>query len=403
MTYLRFGIHLLLILALNYWILSFFFYRKLKRAVPHLEKLELPLPPKPPLVSVIMPACNEADHLELAVLSRLKSDYPNAEFILVDDRSTDATLQIVNRLAAQFPNLRIIRISELPDGWLGKVHALQKGLEAANGEWILFTDADVYFSPDLLSRSMAYCLSRDKDHLALLPQFLTSSLLLDTVISHFMRLLCLMGRLSKVEEPRSGAAVGAGAFSLFRRSALERTSGLEWLRLEVIDDIALRQMLKYNGARQAVASGIGLLKVQFYPSLKAMARGMEKNAFAAAGEFKPFRLIANVAALFILEMSPFIAFLPCWHPLMRLAGAATLLISIIVSILVNKWMRQTVYSAFLWPLGTIFMTLFTLRSGFLALRRGGIIWRGTLYPLALLRAHRRFSPRWRAEPNNRHS
>ncbi|HQH11146.1 MAG TPA: glycosyltransferase, partial [Candidatus Sumerlaeota bacterium] len=88
MTYLRFGIHLLLILALNYWILSFFFYRKLKRAVPHLEKLELPLPPKPPLVSVIMPACNEADHLELAVLSRLKSDYPNAEFILVDDRST---------------------------------------------------------------------------------------------------------------------------------------------------------------------------------------------------------------------------------------------------------------------------------------------------------------------------
>jgi hypothetical protein len=204
-----------------------------------------------------------------------------------------------------------------------------------------------------------------------------------------------MGRLSKVEEPRSGAAVGAGAFSLFRRSALERTSGLEWLRLEVIDDIALGQMLKYNGARQAVASGIGLLKVQFYPSLKAMARGMEKNAFAAAGEFKPFRLITNVVALFILEMSPFIAFLPCWHPLMRLAGAATLLISIIVSILANKWMRQTVYSAFLWPLGTIFMTLFTLRSGFLALRRGGIIWRGTLYPLALLRAHRRFSPRWR--------
>lgn len=395
MTYFRFAIQILLFIACGYWFLSLILYLKLKRAAPLLEKLNLPLPPQPPLVSVIMPACNEADHLESALLSKLKSDYPNAEFILVDDRSTDATPEIADRLASKFSALRVIHIKELPDGWLGKVHALQKGLEAAKGEWILFTDADVYFSPDLISRSMAFCLSRDKDHLALLPQFLTSGLLLNAVISHFMRLLCLLGRLGEVENPRSAAAVGAGAFSLFRRSALERTPGLEWLRLEVIDDIALGQMLKYNGARQTVASGIGLLKVQFYPSLKAMARGMEKNAFAAAGQFSIVRLIINVAALSVLEMAPFIALLPIWHPLLRLVGAAALLISIIVSVLVNIWSRQTVYSAFLWPLGAALMMLFTLRSGYLALRRGGINWRGTLYPLALLRAHRRLSLRLR--------
>src|SRR5262245_16111737 len=106
--------------------------------------VETPIPDRDqwPAVSLIAPARNEERHIEAAVRSLVKIDYPNLEITIVNDRSTDGTATILDRLAAEFPQLNVVHLTELPAGWLGKNHALHLGASRSHGEWLLFTDAD---------------------------------------------------------------------------------------------------------------------------------------------------------------------------------------------------------------------------------------------------------------------
>src|SRR6185369_2740694 len=106
--------------------------------------------------SVVVPACNEARTIERALTSLLAQDYPDLEIVLVDDRSSDETGAIIEHLAASDRRISAIHVRELPAGWLGKVHALQRGLERARGELVLFTDADIHFAPGALRRAVAW-------------------------------------------------------------------------------------------------------------------------------------------------------------------------------------------------------------------------------------------------------
>src|SRR5262245_58393739 len=109
-----------------------------------------------PTVSLIAPARNEERHIEQAVRSLVPIDYPGLEITIVNDRSTDRTGEILSRLATEFPQLNVVHLEELPAGWLGKNHALQLGADRSQGEWLLFTDADVIFEPTALRRAIAY-------------------------------------------------------------------------------------------------------------------------------------------------------------------------------------------------------------------------------------------------------
>src|SRR2546423_821839 len=125
----------------------------------------------PPL-SVVVPALNEEATVEAAMRTLLALDYPDLEIIGVDDRSTDETGAILDRLAAEDARLRVTHVRELPPGWLGKNHALHVGSAVARGEWILFTDADVHFERDALRRAVRYAVYRRLDHLVVVPQVL---------------------------------------------------------------------------------------------------------------------------------------------------------------------------------------------------------------------------------------
>jgi len=130
------------------------------RAVLHERKLrslatiQCEAPDRWPLVSVLVPANNEQDTLFDAMQSLLRVDYPNLEVVIIDDRSTDRTGAVAEQLAAADPRIRILHIDELPAGWLGKVHALHRGIEVCNGEWLLFTDADVELRRGTLRRAL---------------------------------------------------------------------------------------------------------------------------------------------------------------------------------------------------------------------------------------------------------
>src|ERR1700693_4382257 len=113
---------------------------------------ELEPPAVWPKVSIIVPARDEAEKIEAAMRSKLAIDYPDFELLAVDDRSQDQTGAILDRLAAEDPRLCVIHLTSLPEDWLGKSHAMQVAASHAQGEFVLFTDADVFFSPDLLRK-----------------------------------------------------------------------------------------------------------------------------------------------------------------------------------------------------------------------------------------------------------
>lgn len=349
-----------------------------------------------PSLSVVSPACDEAATLEAATRDRLRSDYPGAEFVLVDDRSRDGTGALAERLAAQEPRLRVLHVRELPEGWLGKVHALELGWRAARGEWVLFADADVHFAPEALRRAVAMAQARGLDHLAVMPHLLPGPALLDATIAVFGRLFMLGTRPWALEDPQSSAHIGVGAFNLVRRSALERLGGLAGLRLAVADDVELGRQLKASGARQGAAVARRAVWLQWYASLPAMARGLEKNLFAYAGRCEAWRLVAVAALVLFLEAAlPLAWLLPHGQAWLSATGLALLAVSFPGSWAGQRWSGRRGWPGLLWPLGSLAMVWIMLRAAVLGARRGGVLWRGTLYPSALLREAMAWGPHGR--------
>ena len=210
---------------------------------------DLPLPDRAewPTVSVVIPARNEGTHLGPAMQRRMATDYPGLEAILVDDRSEDDTGAIADRLAAADPRIRVIDNTGLPDGWLGKVHALDLGARGATGEWILFSDGDVEVAPGTLRRSVAFCEAQGFDLLVAIPMPDPAGPWVGGLHAIMARLLFGAAFVGAIEGPRRDWIVGVGAYTLVRREALERSAGFAAFRLDVADDLRLAQVVKRAG------------------------------------------------------------------------------------------------------------------------------------------------------------
>jgi cellulose synthase/poly-beta-1,6-N-acetylglucosamine synthase-like glycosyltransferase len=376
-------------IGLAYWLAQLVIALRTIRSVPVLDEMpEGPLETYP-RVSVIAPACNEADTIETAVATRLQDDYPNLEIILLDDRSTDGTPETVDRLAASDPRVKAVHIKELPEGWIGKQHAMQKGAEMATGDWLLFSDADIHIRPGALKRAIAFCQARNLDHLAVAPQCYPAGFLIDAGVAMILRMISFSGRLWAVPDEKSDAAIGSGAFNLVRRAAFEKAGGLEWLKLEVADDVALGRRLKLTGARSAMAQGRGWVGVHFYTDFKTLVRATERAGFTTFANFKVWRAVLASLIFFALEMAPFFALLPLGIPYLFYAGLLMLLFALTSLALISWWCHHPLLPTLLWPVGTLITVILLVRAGIVGKRRGGIYWRGTFYPTKLLKEGRR--------------
>ncbi len=345
-----------------------------------------------PRVTLIVPARNEAQTLGPAIRSRLAEGYPALEVVLIDDRSTDGTGSLVDAIAAEDPRVRAVHLTSLPPGWLGKLHAMKEGLRLATGEWLLFSDADVHLAPGTLERAVRFAETHRLDHLSILPQLRPATWLVDAALASFTRTGLVMGRVWLVSDPRSKVGGSVGAFGLVRRSALERSPGLEHLRLEVADDLALGQMLKESGSRSAVANGRGLVLIHWYHTLAELARGTEKGA--ALFDFRLLPALCWTGALSFLELGPFAAALLAPLPTARVLGllGATLLLG--STVWMCRFLGQSILSALLSPLGVVVNGMLLIRASVLAKLRGGLQWRSTLYRPEELRPGRRVRAPW---------
>lgn len=347
---------------------------------------DLPRPDHPPRLSVVIAARNEERGIEEALRSVLRQHYPELEVIVVDDRSTDATGVILDRLALDHPRLHPLHLDHLPEGWLGKNHALHHAAARAHGDWILFTDADVVLHSTAAARAVAFAERAGLDHLAVAPELVMPSPALDLFGGTFAFLFAQYARPWKARDPDSRAHIGVGAFNLVRASAYRAVGGHEPIRMRPDDDLKLGKLLKRAGFRQDVLFGRGMVTVEWYASLPEAVRGLEKNAFAGV-DYSLAAVAASSAALLLLNVWPFVA-------IFVTAGAVRAVYLAVAALMIALYAASTRGSgthpltAVAFPFGTLLFVFILVRSAALALARGGIRWRDTHYPLAELRANR---------------
>lgn len=345
-----------------------------------------------PKLSIIVPACNEAAHIEHALKTLLAQDYPNLEVIAIDDRSTDTTGEILDRLAGADARLRVLHLTELPKGWLGKVHALHRGVQIATGDWYLFTDADIYFEPRALRRAICYARHHQANHLVCMPRVETDSFWLNVAICSFGLLFFLTARVGLVNRPNSKTPIGVGAFNLVEAQMFRRTPGFEWLRMEPTDDYGLGLMINRGGGRTRFVVAEDEMAVPWYETLGDMIRGVEKNAFGPGAHYQWWRLSIQVGLLWALVAAPVVALVTgivANNPLL-LGTAGTIIAALAGFALLTPRGRNIPASSILFfPVGMLMMSAMMLRAAYRCTRNDGISWRGTHYSLAELRAGQR--------------
>ena len=344
-----------------------------------------------PRVSIIVPARNEEESIRQTLVQLLALDYSNYEIIAVNDRSTDRTGQIMEEVAATSQSLgllklgllKVIHISELPTGWLGKTHAMWMAGQQASGDWLLFTDADVLFRPDSLRRAVAYAEAERCDHVILFPHLIMKVPGERMMIAFFQVLFVFGHRPWKVADPKARDHMGVGAFNLVRRPVYDAVGTYRALRMEVIDDMKLGKVIKNAGFAQRNVSGEDLISLHWAKGAFGIVNNLTKNFFAVLS-FQWWRTVVTVVGLGFLNLGPFVG---VWlaHGWARVPYAIAL--GSLFAIYCGMSLRSAVppYYFFLHPVATILFMYILLRSMVHALWNDGIVWRGTKYSLDELR------------------
>jgi glycosyltransferase involved in cell wall biosynthesis len=337
-------------------------------------------------VSIIVPARNEEPTIEQGLSRLLTLDYDNYEVIVVDDRSTDRTGEIIERISAS-PQahgcLRAIHVKELPAGWLGKTHAMWAAGEQATGDWLLFTDADVLFKPDVVRRALVYAESEKADHVVVFPRILMKTPGERMMIAFFQTLFTFGHRPWRVADPDTKDHMGVGAFNMVRRNVYDAIGTYRALRMEVLDDMKLGKVVKNARFRQRNVFGEDLISIRWAIGAMGVVDNLTKNFFAILS-FQWWRTIASVCGLLFLNLLPFIGFC-LTHGWMRVPYAIALGAMFLIYLGMSFKSSIPPYYFLLHPISTLLFAYTLLRSMFLTLRDQGVTWRGTKYPLEELR------------------
>lgn len=346
-------------------------------------ELAAPDPRAKPLVSVVVPARDEAARIGAAVERLLGQRGVPLEIVVVDDRSQDETSAIVRAISERDPRVRLERVDELPAGWLGKPHACERGARAARGEWILFTDGDVLLDSDVLARALAAARGEGAEHVTITAHLDHANWTANAAICAFGALLLGHMAAANRDDPKSG--VGIGAFNLVRADAWRAIGGHAALAFEVVDDLRLGKLLRRGGFRTRAYLGRGEVRAVWAADALGVVRALEKNMFAELGYDAAKAAVITVAFVVVwlgALAGPFTGTLAGWAAFTGYALATA------VGVVFSARLRMPVSTAVASPLFGWVLPAAVANSAWVTLRAGGVSWRGTFYPLAELRARR---------------
>jgi hypothetical protein len=373
------------------------------RDVPPLDDAEAPM------VSILVAALNEETTVAAAMQSLLSLDYPNYEVVAVNDRSTDRTGEILDALVwrglesastdstgeaerglksapHEGAKLRVVHINDLPEGWLGKNHALQTAADAARGELLLFTDADIHFERSALARAVRYMREHEIDHLAAIPRIAAPGIWIKLAVHFFSFAFAVFMKPWKAGDPKSSRHIGVGAFNLVRADVYRRAGGHTRIRMRPDDDIKLGKIVKQSGGKQELINAAGMLEVTWYPTVREFVRGLEKNTFSSLEYNAPLTLLVCAAAVgFHIWPS---AALFVTRGLERKLWSGVAAIQMLLLGAIARDAGDTPLLGIGYPVAAAIFTYTITAATLKTLVRGGIEWRGTHYSLEALRANR---------------
>ncbi|MCA1009595.1 glycosyltransferase [Halobacillus halophilus] len=378
----------LLTLIFVFWTIILVDFQKGFKTLPSID--HLPFKDEKSLISIIIAAKDEEKSIKQTVETLLEQKYVNLEILAVNDRSTDSTGSIIENLADQHANVHAITIESLPSGWLGKNHALHIGAQQSKGTYLLFTDADIYFHENVVSKAVTYLKNENLDHLTAAPNLRAGSFFLKGLISFFLFGFGYLKRPWTANHPSQKGGMGVGAFQLLTKACYEGIGGHHAIRFRPDDDLAMGLRIKKAGYRQNLVTALRSLSVEWYPDLPSAFKGFEKNAFAGLNYSVLFALLA-IAGVFTSQILPFITI---WSSHLPLQIVSAFIIGLLFYLYALTTRHLTTYSKWIVLGLPIFAVLFIYmlsRALVLTFLRGGIEWRGSRYSLKELKKYYRNS------------
>lgn len=343
-----------------------------------------------PFVSILVPARNEETKIERCLDSLLAQDYPNFELIVIDDRSTDRTGQIIEGYSKRDSRVKYVQGKDAPSGWIGKCNALAHAVGYASGDWYIFTDADTCHEKSSIRDAVAYSISNKTDLVSFVPMQELGSfwekLVMPTLLSSFV----LGDPFHSVNNPRAKRAYAYGQYIICRRSSYDALGGHQSVRDEIVEDHAIARVFKEKGYKILVGDGKTMYRVRMYTDLESMWQGWTKNLYSLI-DSHVINLLAILALLNIVLLTPFIeAGIVAQMWLQADPSPFTLPLSLLVGaqmIILMLWWRLTAehragttWWHFLWlPFGAISVTALQVHAAYLVLSGSKVNWKGRQY------------------------
>lgn len=343
-----------------------------------------------PFVTVLVPARNEESKIARCLQSLLKQDYPNYEIVVIDDRSTDRTGEIIEQFAQKDSRVKFVRGKDAPDGWIGKCNALAHAVGYASGDWYIFTDADTCHAPNSIRDSVSYAINNKADLVSFVPMQELGSfpekLVMPTLLSSFL----LGDPFHSVNDPQAERAYAYGQYIICRRSSYLAIGGHQSVRDEIVEDHAIAKVFKEKGYKILVADGKTLYRVRMYTDLESMWQGWTKNLYSLI-DSRVGNLLFILVLLNCAILSPWIQMMvvgSMWlaqdpDPLLQLL---TELVALQLLVQVFWFKRCSEHHAgvdwrhfFLLPLGCLSVSVLYVHAAYLVLSGSQVNWKGRRY------------------------
>jgi chlorobactene glucosyltransferase len=340
----------------------------------------------PPLISILIPARNEAENIARCLTSLMKQDYPNLEILVLDDNSTDGTSLIVGRLAQKDNRIRLIKGKPLRKGWLGKPYACQQLSEHAKGDYFVFTDADTLHFDKTISRALAALFRNEVDALSVFPGLIMvtfhermSVSFINFIILSFLPLALI----KKTKSPFFSLAIGQ--FFSFKREVFKRIGGFEPVKSEIIEDVYIAKQVKKFGYKFMVFDGSGNVFCRMYKNLNGVIKGFSRFIFAAF-DFNVFMEAIAIFFVSLLFLVPFILlpleiFIFDWSRLVIALNIVQIFIILLIKIILAIKFKYRGIDVLLMPVSMVYVVLLACNSYLQTKIRKGINWKDRTYSI----------------------
>jgi len=341
----------------------------------------------PPLISILIPARNEAENISRCLKSLLKQDYPNLEIVVLNDNSTDGTSKVVKVIAEKDNRVRLVEGAPLEDGWIGKNFASHQLAKYAKGEYFIFTDADTLHFPKTVSSAFGALITTKVDALSIYPrQIMVTFAERMTVPIINIALQCFIPfiLIKKSKSPLFSTALGQ--FMMFKREVYEKIGGYESIKGNMVDDIQISKRVKKAGYKFMIFDGRNTIYCRMYKNLKGVIIGLAKSIYPAFNgnilSLFSFTGLLTATLLIPFTLLPLGAFLFDWPvAVIRLIIFQIIIVLAIKMIFAIRY-KQRMLDILLAPISMAIIDALVFVSFFQAKYGEGLSWKGRVYDVS---------------------